>query len=125
MTAMIWVLGNLVGKSAAFNVKRLVRTLMAYERFHHATQEGVVFGSRFGSVDKDVWLAPPPEKMDTASCLRVEEDRLEATRPTADVLNLRFHFVERATGADVKDPTQALKTSCERSRTCVSIVFLS
>lgn len=91
---------------SGFTVGRLVRTLMAYERFPRSTQEAVVFESRSGSVDGDIWLAP---SLDAARRLRMGEDRFERSQFTADVLELRFHFAERATEAVVEDTARALK----------------
>ena len=48
-TAMIWALGKLAGEAeCGFTVRRLVKTLMAYEHFPRATQEVVVFERGFG-----------------------------------------------------------------------------
>jgi hypothetical protein len=85
---------------------------MSYEHFPRATQEAVVFESRFGPVDGDIWLAPSQGNVGAAGCLRVEkEDRLKGTRSTAGVLDLRFHFAESVTEAVVEDTALAFKAS--------------
>lgn len=108
---MVWALEELAGEPGS-TVRRLVRTLMSYEHFPRATQEAVVFESRFGPVDGDILLAPSLGNVDAAGCLRVEkEDRLEGTQSTAGVLDLRFHFAESVTEAVVEDTALASKAS--------------
>jgi hypothetical protein len=124
-SAMIWALEELAMDGSGFTVRRLVRMLMSYEHFPRDTQQSVVFESRFGAVDGDIWLAPSLGKGGAVG-QRVEENSVQETHPTADVLDLRFHFAERVTGAVVEDTALALKTllRTEKSLRCHRVSLL-
>jgi hypothetical protein len=123
-SAMIWALEKLAVDESGFSVRRLVRTLMSYEHFPRDAQEAVVFESRFGAVDGDIWLAPSLGKGDAA---RTEvDDSSEGMKATADVLDLRFHFADIVTGSVVEDTALALKTflRTEKGLRCHRVSFL-
>jgi len=124
-SAMIWALEELAMDEPGFTVRRLVRTVMSYEHFPRDTQEAVVFESRFGAVDGDIRLGPSLGKGGAVG-RRVEENIVQETHPTADVLDLRFHFAERVTGAVVEDTALALKTllRTEKSLRCHRVSLL-
>jgi hypothetical protein len=124
-SAMIWTLEKLADGSG-FTVRRLVRTLMSYGHFPRDTQEAVVFESRFGAVDGDIWLASSLGKGDAAGSSQVERGSAHETHPAAEVLDLRFHFAESVTGAVVEDTAQALKTflRTEKGLRCHRVSFL-
>jgi hypothetical protein len=122
-SVMIWALGELAAGGSGFTVRRLVRTLMSYEHFPRG-QEAVVFESRFGTVEGDIWLAPSMGK-DVAGSSQMEMDSAHGT-PTVDVLNLRFHFAESLTEAVVEDTALAVKEflRTERGLRCHRVSFL-
>jgi hypothetical protein len=124
-SAIIWALKTLAVDESGFTIRRLVRTLMSYEHFPCGTQEAVVFESRFGAGDGDIWLAPSPMK-GNAFRQRVEEDSTQETHPTVDVLDLRFHFAEPVTGVVVEDTALALKKflRTEEGLRCHRVSFL-
>jgi hypothetical protein len=123
-SAMIWALEELAADGSGFTVRRLVRTLMSYEHFPRVTQEAVVFDSRFGTVEGDIWLAPSLGK-GVAGSPQVERDSAHGT-PTADVLDLRFHFTESVTEAVVEDTALVVKEflRTEKGLRCHRVSFL-
>jgi hypothetical protein len=127
-SAMIWALEKLAADESGFTVRRLVRTLMSYEHFPRDSQEAVVFESRFGTADGDIWLAPSLGKGKDAAvgCFQVEEGRPEDTRSTADVLDLRFHFAESVTEGVVEDVALAVREllRTEKGLRCHRVSFL-
>jgi hypothetical protein len=124
-SAIIWALKTLAVDESGFTIRRLVRTLMSHEHFPCGTQEAVVFESRFGARDGDIWLAPSLVK-GNAFRQRVEEDSTQETHSTVDVLDLRFHFAEPVTGAVVEDTALALKKflRTEEGLRCYRVSFL-
>jgi hypothetical protein len=122
-SVMIWALGELAAGGSGFTVRRLVRTLMSYEHFPRG-QEAVVFESRFGTVEGDIWSAPSMGK-DVAGSSQMEMDSAHGTS-TVDVLDLRFHFAESLTEAVVEDTALAVKEflRTERGLRCHRISFL-
>lgn len=100
-SAMIRALQNMAGEPG-FTTRRLVRKLMQHEHFPSG-QEAIVFGSRFGHVDGDIWLAASAQHVDARA-------RSRETISTADVLDLRFHFAERATEDDIEQTARSLKS---------------
>lgn len=60
-TAMIWALKELAVEPG-FTVRRLVRRLVSYEDFPREDQEPLVFDSRFGPHEGDIWLAQESTK---------------------------------------------------------------
>ncbi|KAM0723110.1 hypothetical protein Q7P37_001310 [Cladosporium fusiforme] len=60
-SAMIWALKSLANRSG-FKVTKIVEKFMQHETFPRGKQEAVVHGSRFGSVDEDIWLAALSEE---------------------------------------------------------------
>jgi hypothetical protein len=123
-SAMIWALKELAADGSGFTVRRLVRTLMSYGHFPRSTQEAVVFESRFGTVEGDIWLAPSLGK-DVAGSSQMERDGAHGTR-TADVLDLRFHFAESVTEAVDEDTALAVKEflRTEKGLRCHRVSFL-
>jgi hypothetical protein len=91
-----------------FTTSELVRTLTAHEDFPRKDQEALVFDSRFGPVDEDIWIAPSTEQATNAASQESKRQR-EDGLPTADFLDLRFRFAEHATESDVEATAEALK----------------
>lgn len=97
-----------LAKRPGFMTSELVRTLTAHEDFPRDDQKAVVFDSRFGPVDGDIWLAPSTEQ--AANTMTQESRRQqENDLPTAAFLDLRFCFAEHATDSDVEATAEALK----------------
>jgi hypothetical protein len=91
-----------------FTTSELVQTLTAHEDFPRNDQEALVFDSRFGPVDEDIWIAPSTRNaINTVSQegKRQREDDL----PTVAFLDLRFRFAKHATDSDVEATAEALK----------------
>jgi hypothetical protein len=105
--AMIEALESLATKPG-FTTSELVRTLTAHEDFPRKDQEALVFGSRFGPVDEDVWMAPSTEQAANATSQESKRQR-ESGLPTAAFLDLRFRFATQATDVDVEATAEALK----------------
>jgi len=91
-----------------FTTGELVRTLTAHEDFPRNDQEVLVFDSRFGPVDKDIWITPSTEQARNAASQESKRQR-EDGLPTADFLDLRFRFAKHATESDVEATAEALK----------------
>ena len=91
-----------------FTTSELVRTLTAHEDFPRNDQEALVFDSRFGPVDEDIWIAPSTEQA-TIAALQERKRQRENGLPTADFLDLRFRFAKHATESDVEATAEALK----------------
>lgn len=113
-SAMIWALKKLADRPG-FTVTKLIHTLMEHEDFPRDRQEAVVYGSRYGPVDEDIWLAPAPKNGVGNGILPANQvyqslsSGREYVKATADILDLRFHFTEPATVSDIEDTAQALK----------------
>jgi len=105
--AMIEALESLATKPG-FTTSELVRTLTANEDFPRKDQEALVFNSRFGPVDEDIWIAPSTEQAANAASQESKRQR-ESDLPTAAFLDLRFRFATQATDADVEATAEALK----------------
>lgn len=91
-----------------FTTSELVRTLTAHEDFPRNDQEALVFDSRFGPVDEDIWIAPMTEQ--AADFVSQESNRQrENDLPTAAFLDIRFRFPKHATDSDVEATAEALK----------------
>lgn len=105
--AMLEALESLVTKQR-FTTSELVQTLTAHEDFPREEQEALVFNSRFGSADEDIWLVPWTLQIRRA--FSAEEFRQQYNDlPTVDFLDLRFRFGKHATDSDVEATADALK----------------
>ena len=91
-----------------FTTSELVQTLTAHEDFPRKEQEALVFDSRFGPVDEDIWIAPQTEQAANAISQESKRQR-ENDLPTAAFLDLRFCFAKHATDSDVEATAKALK----------------
>lgn len=91
-----------------FTTSELVRTLTGHEDFPRNDQEVLVFDSRFGPVDEDIWIAPSTKQATNAASQESKRHR-EHGVPTADFLDLRFRFAKHATDSDVEATAEALK----------------
>jgi hypothetical protein len=105
--AMIEALDSLATKPG-FTTRDLVRTLTAYEDFPRSDQEALVFDSRFGPVDEDIWIAALTEQSANIASQESKRQR-ENDLPTAAFLDLRFRFDRHATDSDVEATAEALK----------------
>lgn len=105
--AIVWAFANLAD-SVGFSVSKLVETLVQYEHFPRDTQHPGVYGSRYGPVDRDIWIAPAA-KTTTGKTLATGEDQAADDVPSADVLDVRLHFADHATEAVVGNTARALK----------------
>lgn len=109
--AMIWALKDLAD-SPGFTVTRLVEKLMQHEPFPREEQEAVIYTSRFGP-GRDIWIAPTPEKRDPDPASLTVDARPSSARedllPTADILDLRFHFAQHATVAHITETARMMK----------------
>ena len=110
--AMIWALERLV-HSSGFTVTTLISTLMEHDKFPRDQQEAVVYPSRFGHGAQEIWIAPSKNKQtQVRPSLTHEsppESRIEDVKPTANILDLRFHFSEHALPAHIEATARALK----------------
>jgi hypothetical protein len=93
---------------AGFTTSELVRTLTVHKDFPRNDQEALVFDSRFGPVDEDVWIAPLTEQSANLASQESKRQR-ENDLPTAAFIDLRFHFAKHATDSDVEASAEALK----------------
>jgi hypothetical protein len=91
-----------------FTTSELVRTLTAHEDFPRNDQEALVFDSRFGPVDEDIWIAPSTEHSANFALQESTRQR-ENDFPTAAFLDLRFRFAKHATDSDVEATADTLK----------------
>jgi hypothetical protein len=105
--AIIEALESLATKPG-FTTSELVRTLTAHEDFPRKDQGALVFDSRFGPVDEDIWIAPSTEQAANAASQESKRQR-ESDLPTAAFLDLRFRFATQATDVDVEATAEALK----------------
>lgn len=116
-TAMIWALEKLAN-NPAFPVTRLVNTLMKYESFPRNDQEAVIYPSRFGQGEREIWISPiraqsaTPVAQEHPSETRQQEDLVR----TADVLDLRFHFANHTTPKHIEDTAAAFKKFMENEQ---------
>lgn len=91
-----------------FTTSELVRTLTAHEDFPREDQEALVFDSRFGSADEDIWLVP--WTVQASRAFSAEEFRKQHNDlPTVDFLDLRFRFGKHATDSDIEATAEGLK----------------
>ena len=97
-----------LAEKPGFSTIELVRTLTAHDDFPRKEQEALVFDGRFGPADEDIWIAPST-KVDTNSVTRFNRRRREDKLPTADFLDLRFHFAEHATNAEIFATAEAFE----------------
>jgi hypothetical protein len=113
--AMIWALKDLAD-SPGFTVTRLVQKLMQHEPFPREEQEAVIYTSRFGP-GRDIWIAPTPEKRNAGTTSPAADVRPSSARedllPTADILDLRFHFAQHATVAHITETARMMKDFLE------------
>lgn len=105
--AMIEALTSLATKPG-FTTSELVRTLTGHEDFPRSDQEALLFDSRFGPVDEDIWIAPSTEQSANLASQESKRQR-ENDLPTAAFLDLRFCFAKHATDSDVETTAEALK----------------
>lgn len=107
--AMIWALEELAS-SRGFTVTRLVNTLMDYKPFPRHQQQAVNYPSRFGPVEREIWITPTSAK-GAASPSRdnATDTKQEEFGPTADILDLRFHFAAHATQKHIEKTALALR----------------
>lgn len=117
-SATTWALKQLTDRPG-FTVTKLVQTLLRYEHFPLYQQEVVVYPSRFGPAEEDIWIAPMAEKGGDGH--EVEDNNLPSNRrtdhlPTADILDLRLHFSKPATASHVEETAQALRNLLETSQ---------
>jgi hypothetical protein len=105
--AIIEALGSLASKPG-FTTSELVRMLTAHHDFPRQEQEALVFDSRFGPADEDIWISPST-KQATNMVARYNRRTREDKLPTADFLDLRFHFANHATNAEILATAEALK----------------
>lgn len=112
-TAMIWALKEMAN-SPGFTVTQLVSKLMEYKSFPRDQQEAVIYPSRFGPSEREIWIAPA-RAQDAADLTKdiPAGTRREDGKPTADVLDLRLHFETRATPAHIESTAMALKDFLE------------
>ena len=97
-----------LAKRPGFTTSELVRTLTAHEDFPRNDQEALLFDSRFGPVDEDIWIAPSTEQSANLASQESKRQR-ENDLPTAAFLDLRFCFAKHATDSDVETTAEALK----------------
>jgi hypothetical protein len=113
--AMIWALKDLAD-SPGFTVTRLVEKLMQHEPFPREEQEAVIYPSRFGP-GREIWIAPKPEKRSPGTASLIADARPSSARedllPTADILDLRFHFARHATVAHITETARMMKDFLE------------
>lgn len=117
-SATIWALKQLTDRPG-FTVTKLVQTLLRYEHFPLYQQEVVVYPSRFGPAEEDIWLAPMTERRSDgqdAPDTNLSSDERTDNLPTADILDLRLHFSDHATAAHIEDTAQALRNFLETSQ---------
>ena len=91
-----------------FTISELVQTLTAHEDFPRKDQDALVFDSRFGPVDEDIWIAPQTEQAANAVSQESKRQR-DIDLPTAAFLDLRFCFAKHATDSDVEATAETLK----------------
>lgn len=117
-SAMIWALKRLAN-SPGFTVTRLVDTLMQHKPFPREKQEARVYTSRFGP-GHEIWIAPTPEKRNSGAVSPIPDARPSSARedllPTADILDLRFHFTNHAAAVHIKDTAMVLKDFLETNK---------
>ena len=110
-TAMIWALQRLSNRPG-FTVTTLISTLMEHDKFPRDEQEAVVYPSRFGH-GPEPWIAPTQKDQVQVTPLPTHEyhlkSKVEDVKPTANILDLRFHFSEHAPEAHIEETAKALK----------------
>lgn len=105
--AMIWALEELAG-NPRFTVTKLISTLMKYEHFPRDHQEPVIYPSRFGPGDHEIWIIPTPRDRAKGATAPVQ-DHSPNIPTTTDILDLRFHFTDHATSSHIHDTAVVLK----------------
>jgi hypothetical protein len=116
---MIWALKKLAN-SPGFTVTRLVDTLMQHQPFPRDKQEARVHTSRFGP-GHEIWIAPTPKKRTSGAVSPVSDNTRpssarEDQMPTADILDLRFHFTNPAGAMHITSTAMALKDILETNK---------
>lgn len=117
-TAMVWALTEMASRSG-FTVTKLIQKLMEYKSFPRGDQQAVIYPSRFGPGDREIWIAPnrPQETESTSPTLDSPSDSGRGDKmPTADILDLRFHFKERATASEIEHTAMALRDILDSER---------
>lgn len=108
--AMIWALKELA-HGPSFTVTNLVSKLMKHKTFPRHEQEAVVYPSRFGPAH-EIWIAPATKKETERTPSThdgVPGDIHKDIQPTANILDLRFHFAEHARPEHIEETARALK----------------
>ena len=113
---MIWAFQRLA-HSPGFTVATLISTLMEHEKFPRDQQEAVVYPGLSGQGAQGIWIAPTQKKRIQATSSS-EHERFpggehEDAKPTADILDLRFHFSSHATANHIEETARVLKDFLE------------
>lgn len=130
--AMIWALGQLAQESG-FPATKLVQVLTSHPNFPK-DQHPVLFGSRFEPALENIWIAPMPKPgslnvnappsppISTAASPRLHPYDAHVTH---GVLDLRFHFAQKATKQDIHDVGITLRSLLTpRLTNCHHISFI-
>ena len=118
-SAMIWALKKLA-HTPGFTVTRLVETLMQHKPFPREKQEARVHTSRWGP-GHEIWIAPSPEKRNPGAVSALPDSRPSSSAredllPTADILDLRFHFADHAAETHIRQTALDLKDFLETNK---------
>ena len=130
--AMIWALGQLA-KEPGFPVTKLVQVIQCYEHFPK-DQFPVLFGGRFEPASNNIYIAPmiAPTSSDLQAppspptSVLPSPQMLPADVPkTHDVLDLRFHFAQKATEQDIINVAKAMRHLVNQpTPTCHRVSFV-
>lgn len=124
-SAMIWALERLA-MEPGFPVTKLVKTIEQHENFP-PKQKPVLFGGRFDPVAENICLAPMLAAHGRVGQAKTSDEPASAssTIPTRGVIELRLHFDNGVTEADIVNSARVL-TECMKKKKlrCHDITFI-